>query len=101
MNNYIIILLIAVFFSSCSNLAKQKYDSSLEEMHLNQKYLNKNYIGMTRKQIIYMFGIPIISDSFNDVYHYHIYAERSKNIFQEEILSLYFKNNQVFSYNIR
>jgi len=97
-NNYIKILLIVIFFSSCSILDQKKYDShSWGRIYSNQKILNKNYIGMTRDQIIYIFGEPIISDSFEDVYHYYL---NDDDFFQKKMLNLYFKDNKVQYFNI-
>ena len=102
MNNYIKILLIIIFFSSCSLLDKKKYNSSyLQEVYFNQYNLNKNYFGMTKEQIVYIFGSPIISDAFNDVYHYYLYHKNGKNIIEKKMLNLYFKDNKVFSYTIK
>ncbi|QCI20336.1 outer membrane protein assembly factor BamE [Buchnera aphidicola (Brachycaudus cardui)] len=103
MENYIKILLIVVFFSGCSYLDQKKYyaNNYLETKHVNQKFLNKSYIGMTKEQIIYIFGVPIISDPFDDVYHYYIYSKKDQNIFHKNMLNLYFKKNQVSSYDIQ
>jgi len=98
-NDYIKILLIVLFFSSCSTLDKKKYDSySSGRIYSNQNILNKNYIGMTREQIIYIFGEPIISDSFDDVYHYYL---NNDDFIQNKILNLYFKDNKVLYFNIQ
>lgn len=103
MKNYIRILLIVIFFSGCSYLDKEKYqsDNFLEKKYVNQEFLNKSYIGMTREQIIYIFGMPIISDSFDDVYHYYIYPEKEKNNSHKKILNLYFKKNKVLRYDFQ
>ncbi|CAL4326250.1 outer membrane protein assembly factor BamE [Buchnera aphidicola] len=103
MKNYIGILLIIVFFSSCSCLDKKKYhfNDILEKRDFDQKFFNRSYIGMTREQIIYIFGMPIISDAFNDAYHYHIYTKKEKNSFHKKILNFYFKNDKVSSCDIQ
>ncbi|QCO70753.1 outer membrane protein assembly factor BamE [Buchnera aphidicola] len=101
MNNYIKMLLIVMLFSSCSILEKRKLSSDfLEKTYLNENMLNKNYVGMTRQQIVYIFGIPIISDSFNDVYHYCLYNFKTDNKLQKKMLNLYFKENKVSKFNI-
>ncbi|AEO08544.1 small protein A [Buchnera aphidicola str. Ak (Acyrthosiphon kondoi)] len=100
MNNYVKMLLIVIFFSSCSILDNKKYDSNfLEGINLNHNVLNKNYIGMTRQQIVYIFGMPIISDSFNDVYHYYVNNPKNNNVFQKKMLNFYFKDNKVLKFN--
>ncbi|QCI15878.1 outer membrane protein assembly factor BamE [Buchnera aphidicola] len=109
MNHYTKILLIVFFLSSCSFLDKKKYDSFslnknfflLNEIDFKKNILNKNFIGMTRKQIVYIFGMPIIKDSFHDVYHYHFYKNKNANFIQKEMLNFYFKNNKVSNFNIK
>ncbi|QCI19763.1 MAG: outer membrane protein assembly factor BamE [Buchnera aphidicola (Brevicoryne brassicae)] len=101
MNNFRKILLIVIFFSSCSFVDRKQYHSNdIQKTCFNQNYLNINYIGMTREKIIYIFGMPIISDSFQDVYHYCFYDRKDKNFFQKKLLNLYFQNNKVISFNI-
>lgn len=101
MSNYRKILLILIFFSGCSILDKAEYDSDhFQRTFFNQNYLNKNYVGMTREKIIYIFGMPIVSDSFDDVYHYCFYEKNNKNFFQKKMLNLYFQNNKVIRFNI-
>ncbi|ANZ22416.1 outer membrane assembly protein BamE [Buchnera aphidicola (Diuraphis noxia)] len=99
MRHYKIILFILIFFSGCSLLERsEEHLNCSNKIYFNQNYLNKNYIGMTKKQIIYMFGIPIISDSFEDVYHYYFCNETDRNVFHKIILSLYFQGNKVISF---
>lgn len=102
MNNYMKILFIVILFSSCSILDKEKYNiSSLEKMHyLNQDILSKSYIGMTREQIIYILGVPIISDSFDNGYHYYLKYQENEELLQKDMLNLYFKDNKVYKFNI-
>jgi len=90
-----------MLFSGCSDLEKRKFRSDfLEKAYFNQSMLNKNYVGMTRQQVVYIFGMPIFSDSFNDVYHYCLYNFEMNNKFEKRILNLYFKENKVLKFNI-
>ncbi|QCI22065.1 outer membrane protein assembly factor BamE [Buchnera aphidicola] len=100
MNNYIKILLIVIFFPSCSSLNKQNHDfNHIETICLNQSLLNKNYIGMTKEEIIYLFDNPVLSDSFQDVYHYCFVNKKFGKSFQKKMLNLYFKDNKVIRFN--
>lgn len=105
MNNYIIIIrviFILILLSNCSFLDKKEYSISyLEETCLNHNDVKKKYIGMTRDQIIYIFGIPVISDSFDDAYHYIICKKKDNNVFEKKILNLYFKDNKVVKFDIK
>ncbi|QCI21501.1 outer membrane protein assembly factor BamE [Buchnera aphidicola (Hyadaphis tataricae)] len=102
MNNYRNILLILIFLSGCTILNKKSYDAyNVEALCLTKNDLNRNYIGMTKKQIIYILGEPIISDSFNDVYHYYFYNQDSKNFTQKQLLNLYFKDEKVFNIEVQ
>ncbi|QCI17591.1 outer membrane protein assembly factor BamE [Buchnera aphidicola (Acyrthosiphon lactucae)] len=100
MNNYIKILLIVICFSSCSVLDKKENSNFLDKIYFNKNILNQNYVGMTRKQIVYIFGMPIISDSFSDVYHYYLYDLKNNNTSSKVMLNLYFKDNKVEKFNI-
>ncbi|ACL30557.1 outer membrane protein assembly factor BamE [Buchnera aphidicola] len=101
MNNYIKALLMIICFSSCSISDKNKYNLDvLEATHLNKNILNRNYVGMTRQQIVYIFGIPIISDSFDDIYHYYLSDSKNNNVYPKKMLNLYFKDNKVFKFNM-
>lgn len=95
------VLLITFLFPSCSLLDKKNTINSLHEFHFDLNKLKKNYRGMTKEQIVYIFGNPIISDSFSDVYHY-IFCEEDKknNRCIEKTISIFFKNNRVLKLNI-
>ncbi|CAL4320849.1 outer membrane protein assembly factor BamE [Buchnera aphidicola] len=95
------ILLITFLFPSCSFLEKKSTINSLHELHFDLNKLKKNYKGMTKEQIIYIFGNPIISDSFSDVYHYVFCEKESKNNgCYQRTLSVFFKDNTVLKLNI-
>ncbi|WP_422667134.1 outer membrane protein assembly factor BamE [Buchnera aphidicola] len=85
---------IIFFLSGCSVSHLNDYNSRIEySTFLEKENLNKIHIGMKRNQIDYIFGKPIISDSFNDAYHYIFYSKNNK---KNKILSIFFKKNKVF-----
>ncbi|QIQ41234.1 MAG: outer membrane protein assembly factor BamE [Buchnera aphidicola (Aphis urticata)] len=95
------ILLITFLLTSCSFLGNKNYDSNnIDKFYLSLSEFKKNYKGMTREQIIYIFGTPIISDSFSDTYHY-IFCERLKtDICKKTTLNIFFKKDKVFYFSI-
>ncbi|ALD15149.1 hypothetical protein IX46_00975 [Buchnera aphidicola (Aphis glycines)] len=95
------ILSIIFLLTSCSFLSNKNYNSyNIDELYLNLSDFKKNYKGMTRAQIIYIFGNPIISDAFNDVYHY-IFCKRLKNNICEKItLNIFFEEDKVCSFSL-
>lgn len=96
-------LLIIFLLTNCSFLANKDYNSNniIDEFDLNLNEFKRNYKGMTREQIIYIFGNPIISDSFSDSYHYIFYKRSEKNICKKITLNIFFKKNKVFSFNLK
>ncbi|QCI18743.1 outer membrane protein assembly factor BamE [Buchnera aphidicola] len=94
------ILLITLLLTSCSFLGNKNYNYRMNEFCLNLDEFKKNYKDMTREQIIYVFGSPIISDSFSDSYHYVFFEQSKKNICKKVTLNIFFKKNKVFYFNI-
>lgn len=102
MNIYRKLLLLVIFFSGCAFLDKKiDHYNCLEETCFNEDLINKNYINMTREQIIYIFGHPVIPDSFIDVYHYYLCEKKTDNICQKKMLNFYFKNDKVIKFSIK
>ncbi|CAL4320716.1 Outer membrane protein assembly factor BamE [Buchnera aphidicola (Protaphis terricola)] len=102
-----ILLLITFLCTSCSFLKGQNYSSEeyysddMNEFYMNLKNFKKKYKGMTREQIIYIFGYPIISDTFSDSYHYIFYKKCKISRCKKEILNIFFNNDKVIDFNIR
>lgn len=96
------ILLITFLLTNCSFLGNKNYNSdNIDKFYLSMNNFKKNYKGMTREEIIYLFGNPIISDSFSDSYHY-IFCKLSKqNECQKVILNILFKNDKVFDFSMK
>ncbi|WP_187306304.1 outer membrane protein assembly factor BamE [Buchnera aphidicola] len=96
------LLLIVVLLSNCSFLDKKSYSSDVfQEACFNQHNLEKIHSGMSRDEVIYIFGEPIISDIFNDEYHYVFYELKNKCTLNRKTLNLTFKNNKVLFFNIK
>lgn len=104
MNNQIFlrILLIIFLFSGCS-VSENKYCflNDLNASYFDLNKLKKNYKGMTKEQIIYIFGDPIISDSFDDSFHYFFCDKETKYICHKKTLNVYFKKNKVLKLDIK
>lgn len=102
MNTHIIkILLITFLLTSCAFLGDKNYSfNNIDEFDFSVNEFQKKYKDMTREQIIYIFGNPIISDSFSDAYHYIFCKKSEKNICQKTMLNIFFKNNKVSYFSI-
>ncbi|QCI17018.1 outer membrane protein assembly factor BamE [Buchnera aphidicola (Aphis helianthi)] len=95
------ILLITFLLTSCSFLDNKNYNSNnIDDFCLSLNKFKKNYKGMTREQIIYIFGNPIISDTFSDTYHYIFCKPFKEDICQKKILNIFFKKDKVFYFSI-
>lgn len=103
MSNQIVLRILMIFlFSSCSVLENKHYVlNNLNESYFDLNKFKKNYKGMTKEQIIYIFGNPIISDSFNDVFHYIICKEKKGFGCHQKILNIFFKKNKVSKLDVR
>ncbi|QFQ32032.1 outer membrane protein assembly factor BamE [Buchnera aphidicola] len=95
------ILLIIFLLTSCSFFGNKSYNSNnIDALYLNLSEFKKNYKGMTREQIIYIFGDPIVSDSFDNAYHYIFCQRFKKNICKKIVLNIFFKNDKVCYFNL-
>lgn len=96
------ILFIIFLFSSCSISENKHYIlNNLNESCFDLNKFKKNYKGMTKEQIIYIFGNPIISDSFNNVFHYIIFEKESRSKCHQRTLNIFFKKNKVSKLDIQ
>ncbi|AWH90583.1 hypothetical protein DD681_02105 [Buchnera aphidicola (Melanaphis sacchari)] len=101
-----ILLKIFLFFSfllitSCSFSYKSHYNSNIvDDSYFDLINFKKNYKGMTKNQVIYIFGNPIISDSFNNAYHYIFCDQFNRNICNKKTLSIFFKKNKVLYFTV-
>ncbi|AYN24859.1 outer membrane protein assembly factor BamE [Buchnera aphidicola] len=96
------ILLMLFLFSSCAVLEKKNHVlNNLNESYFDLNKFEKNYKGMTKEQIIYIFGNPIISDSFNDVFHYIICKKENKFGCRQKTLNIFFIENKVSKLDIQ
>ncbi|QFQ32919.1 outer membrane protein assembly factor BamE [Buchnera aphidicola (Aphis fabae)] len=95
------ILLITFLLTSCSFLDNKNYNyNNIDKFYFSLNEFKKNYKGMTREQIIYIFGNPIISDSFSDTYHYIFCKQSTKDTCQKTTLNIFFKEDKVFYFSI-
>jgi len=58
--------------------------------------LAKLKIGMTRKQVIFLLGTPLLKDTFhNDRWDYIYYLKPGNKAVKQSRITLYFDNNQL------
>lgn len=69
---------------------------------LDQKDVNKLRVEMTKEQVIFVLGNPVVEDSFNDDRWYYYYemkrgmAKRGEDVKKHLILT--FKDNKLFGF---
>ena len=93
---FLIILSIIVLFSGCVYQANISQGNLIEADDVDQIE-----IGMTKNQIRFLLGTPMIDDPFNEDrwdYVYYLKVGRDSAIFKKWV-SLTFENNQVTEIN--
>jgi len=71
----IIILIAALSLSACSSWVF-RYDIP-QGNYLEQKNIDKLQIGMTKEQVKFILGSPVVVDAFNDDSWYYVYRLKS------------------------
>lgn len=84
------------FTTGCSMLEKVTYHQEIVQGNfLRKEDIKKVHIGMTKKQVIYILGTPIITDLFNNNWYYisrsifgkkKIIQQTVKLIFNDKVL---------------
>ncbi|WP_371195860.1 outer membrane protein assembly factor BamE [Glaciecola sp. SC05] len=96
----IVILLSFTFLSGCSDWI---YRIDVPQGNfLDQKDVNKLRVEMTKEQVIFVLGNPVVGDSFNDNVWYYYYemkrgmAKRGEDVKKRLILT--FEDNKLLDF---
>lgn len=66
---------------------------------IDQKQVDQVKVGLTRKQIQFLLGSPLVEDTFNpDTWIYHYQVRQANGKVSDKRLEIYFKDDQVVSY---
>ena len=94
----IIILLSVLSLSACSSWV-YRYDIP-QGNYLEQKSIDKLQIGMTKEQVKFILGSPVVIDAFNDdtwSYVYKLKSGRNKKFNQQKTFIIKFNGDLLIS----
>ena len=74
MKQFLLVLLALGFLSGCSSWV-YKYDI-VQGNYLNQRDVNKLRINMTKEQVKFVLGAPVVSNAFRDDDWHYVYTRR-------------------------
>lgn len=98
MQKSLVLLAFCLLLQGCSALDWLIYQPDIEQgNYITQEQIDKLRMGMNRKQVRYIFGQPMIQDSFDDsrwYYTYFVWSGKNNAVTQKN-LTIHFKNNQV------
>jgi outer membrane protein assembly factor BamE len=98
MQKSIVLLAFCLLIQGCSALDWLVYQPDIEQgNYITKEQINKLKIGMSRKQVRYIFGQPMIQDSFDNsrwYYTYFVWSGKTNEITQKN-LTIHFTENQV------
>ena len=96
-NLIFIALLIGLNLYGCSSWLPEAHKIDIQQGNrVKQQDLDKLQLGMTRKQVKFVLGSPLLQDSFHqDRWDYIFYLKPGKGEVQRSRVSLYFKGDKL------
>jgi len=93
----IIVLLIIFQLAGCSFLPNVLYKINVQQGNVvTQEMVNKLKPGMTKSQVRFVMGSPMIVDAFRDNRWDYVYVQREKGELVEQMrLTIFFENDQL------
>ena len=90
-------LLLSSLFSGCASILPEPHKLDIQQGNrIKQEDLEKLKIGMTRKQVKFILGTPLLKDGFHgNRWDYIDYFKPGKGEPQQSRLSLYFDGDQL------
>lgn len=94
---FIAILIDLMTLSGCTSWLPEPHKIDIQQGNrVNQEELNKLKLGMTRKQVKFVLGSPLLQDSFHqDRWDYIYYLKPGKGKTRHSKISLYFEGDQL------
>lgn len=93
--------LVAVVMSGCANLQfPWVYRIVVQQGNIiEQKKVDQLELGMSKRQVQYIMGTPLVNDTFHDDRWDYIYQlQRGDELLRERRFTVYFENDQLVSY---
>lgn len=96
-NLIFIAILIGLTQSGCSSWLPEAHKIDVQQGNrIKQQDLDKLKLGMTRKQVKYVLGSPLLQDSFHqDRWDYIFYLKPGKGEIRHSKISLYFNGDKL------
>ena len=94
----ILILIAAINLSACSSWV-YRYDVP-QGNYLEQKSIDKLQVGMTKEQVHFILGSPVVVDAFNNdtwSYVYKLKSGRSKEFDMQKNFIIHFSDDKLVS----
>lgn len=96
--------LVAVLFASLTGCSYFQFPGVhkiyVQQGHIiTQEMIDQLETGMTKRQVRFVLGTPLLEDSFNqDRWDYHYSLSRGDDTLRERHLTVYFENDQMTHY---
>ena len=96
---YFLLLSLSLLISGCTSLLPEPHKLDIQQGNkIKQDDLSKLKIGMTRKQVLFILGTPLLKDGFhNNRWDYIDYFKPGKSEVIQSRLSLIFDNDRLIS----
>ena len=94
-----IIIALFLFLSGCTSLLPEPHKLDIQQGNrIKQDDINKLKLGMTRKQVTFILGTPLLKDSFHsNRWDYVDYFKPGKGEAKQSRISLTFDNDTLIS----
>lgn len=99
-NILIVTIIMIIFTAGCSVFEKIVYRPDINQgNYLTISDIAKIYTGMTKQQVIYVLGTPMITDPFGSNTWYYIFRrELGHKVVMQQTLTLTFNSSDVLTY---
>lgn len=93
-----LVLTLAACFAACSTLKfPWAYKVTVVQgNYIEHEMVDQLKVGMTKRQVRYVMGSPLVEDTFNpDRWDYYYSVKRGDKILKEQHFTVYFENDQL------
>ena len=101
MQRYLFISFLCLFINGCANLSEtsffQVYKMDIQQGNLiTDTMIDTLRPGMTRRQVHYIMGTPLLKDTFNNDRWDYVYEKRGpEGLLEHKKISVYFSNERM------
>lgn len=92
-----LVLTVLLFLTGCSYLPPILYKIDVQQGNvITEEMLDKLKPGMTKSQVLFVLGSPLIVDTFRDNRWDYVYIFREKgNLVEQKRLTVFFENDKI------